>query len=97
MNKNIEITILYDYYKELLTEQQKKLFEAYYFENLSLGEISENETISRNAVHKQLKSIEEKLFFFEQKLHMKEKIRNLEEALKTYSQEIQERVLSIFK
>ncbi len=97
MNKSVEVTILYDYYKDLLTTKQRFLFEAYYFENLSLSEISENESISRNAVHKTIKSIEEKLFFFEQQLHLREKVLKLETLLKDYPKEFQEQVLSIFK
>ena len=36
---NIELTILYDYYGELLTSKQQLYFEDYYFNNLSLKEI----------------------------------------------------------
>ena len=40
----------------------------YYFNNLSLGEIADNLEISRNAVHKQIKSAEAKLKEYEEKL-----------------------------
>ena len=46
------IIILYDYYGELFNDKQKRYFEDYYFNNLSLGEISDNIGISRNAIHK---------------------------------------------
>ena len=58
MQKQILLTILYDYYGVLLTEKQQNYFKDYYFNNLSLSEISENNSVSRNAVHKQLKEIE---------------------------------------
>jgi uncharacterized protein len=64
------LTMLYDFYSELLTDKQKEYFEQYYFNNLSLSEISENLDVSRNAVHKQLKMIEEKLNDYEQKLEL---------------------------
>ena len=69
----VEITILYDYYSELLTEKQKLYFEDYYFYNLSLQEIAENNKISRNAVHKSLKDIVNKLNYYEEKLKLYEK------------------------
>ncbi len=70
MNERNELILLYDYYGELLSESQQKYFEDYYFNNLSLGEVSEELNISRNAVHKQLKSAIEKLYFYEEKLKM---------------------------
>ena len=73
---NIELTILYDYYGELLTSKQQDYFEDYYFSNLSLKEIAENYNISRNAVYNSLKEIEKKLIHYEEilKLYHKSKI-----------------------
>lgn len=71
------LIILYDYYGELLTDDNKKYFEDYYFDNLSLSEIAENNDISRNAVHKHIKNTEEKLSFFESKLKLYEKDKNV--------------------
>ena len=61
MNNRDYLIILYDYYSELFNEKQRSYFEDYYFNNLSLGEISDNIEISRNAIHKVIKNIEEKL------------------------------------
>ena len=61
MEDRIYLTMLYDIYGDLLTEKERKYFEAYYFDNLSLGEISENMDVSRNAVHKSIKLVIEKL------------------------------------
>jgi len=68
MDKRDELIILYDYYGELLNDDNKRFFEDYYFDNLSLKEIAENNDISRNAVHKHLKNSQEKLEFYELKL-----------------------------
>ena len=73
MEKFIYLNNLYDCYKELLTDKQKMYFEDYYFNNLSLSEIAENYDVSRNAVHNQLKIIEEKLEEFEFKLQISNK------------------------
>ena len=72
MENNIYISTLYDYYGELLTDKQKNYFESYYFDNLSLQEIAENEDVSRNAVHKTLTAIVDKLEYYEDKLHLYE-------------------------
>ena len=61
---NVELTILYDYYGELLTKKQQLYFEDYYFNNLSLQEIAEDYSISRNAVYNSLKEIEKKIILF---------------------------------
>lgn len=68
--------ILYDFYSSLFSIKQKEYFEDYYFNNLSLSEISENVGVSRNAIHKSIKSIEKKLFFYEDNLKLYKK--NLE-------------------
>ena len=70
MSEQEYIVILYDYYGELLSDMQKKYFEEYYFDNLSLSEISENEDKSRNAIHKCIKSVVSKLYFYEDKLKL---------------------------
>ena len=95
MEQQLYITILYDYYKELLTEKQQVYFEDYYFNNFTLSEISENYNISRNAVHKQLKEITNKLEEYEKKLKLYDKsqiikklIKNIDEKIKTKIEEI---------
>ena len=70
MDRVIYLNLLYDCYKELFTEKQQMYFEEYYFDNLSLSEIAENNDVSRNAVHNQLKIMEEKLIELEDKLKM---------------------------
>ena len=61
---------LYEYYKNLLTNKQRGYFEDYYFDNLSLSEIGENNNISRNAVSSQLLKIKEKLYEYEKALSL---------------------------
>lgn len=73
MEQNIVLCNLYDYYGVLLTEKQQKYFEDYYFDNLTLAEMSENYQVSRNAIHKSLKEVEEKLLEFESKLQLYDK------------------------
>ena len=75
------LIILYDYYGELLSEIQREYFEQYYFDNLSLSEISENDGKSRNAIHKCIKSSSIKLYEYEDKLRLYEKRCKLESIL----------------
>lgn len=75
------IIILYDYYGELLSNIQRKYFEAYYFDNLSLSEISENENKSRNAVHKSIKSVVKRLYEYEDKLKLYDKDEKLKKII----------------
>lgn len=89
MEKRDYLIILYDLYGELLNDKQQQYFEEYYFNNLSLGEISENLNISRNAVHKSLQSIEEKLQDYEEKLKLYKKSKIIYDIIeKESSQEI---------
>lgn len=65
MDKILYLSNLFDYYGELLTQKQQTYFKDYYFNNLSLAEIAENENISRNAAYKQIKDAENKLTYYE--------------------------------
>ena len=49
-NQTYRMTMLFDFYGELLTDRQKEFFDLYYNEDLSLSEIAENAGISRQGV-----------------------------------------------
>lgn len=83
MEERLYLINLYDYYGELLTDKQRDYFEEYYFNNLSLAEISENYDISRNAIHKQLKDVEGKLLHYESILSLYHKKQKIELLLNT--------------
>ena len=61
MEKTIYLINLFDIYGDLFTEKQKEYFIDYYFNNYTLQEISENNNVTRNAIHKSIKETEEKL------------------------------------
>jgi predicted DNA-binding protein YlxM (UPF0122 family) len=73
MEKIIEQGILYDFYGELLTEHQKKIYEAVVYNDLSLSEIAEDAGISRQGVHDLVKRCNKMLQDCEDKLHLIEK------------------------
>ena len=49
-NQTYRMTMLFDFYGEVLTPRQKEFFDLYYNEDLSLAEIAENYGISRHGV-----------------------------------------------
>lgn len=83
---------LYDYYCELLTDKQRKYFEDYYFNNLTLSEIAENNAISRNAIHKQLKEVVNKVMMYEEKLNLYNKRIKIEKIIEKLDKNIKEKI-----
>lgn len=92
MDKRIYLINLYDYYSELLTEKQKEYFELYYFNNLSLSEISENLKVSRNGIYKQIKEVENKLNLYENKLALFKKSLKIKEIIRPLDNKIKEQI-----
>ncbi len=95
MDNVLKYTELFDYYGNLLTEKEKKYFKDYYFENFSLSEIAENNGISRNAIHKQIKSAEQKLDEYEEKLNMIKRDLKIKKILNEIKDERVSKILEI--
>lgn len=85
--KNLEVSVLLDFYSELLTEKQRDVIDLYYNEDLSLAEIAEHENITRQGVRDSIKRGEQVLFEMESALRLAEKSRRLE----TVAQRLEER------
>ncbi len=68
MEKNVEISLLFGFYKNLLTVRQADTVDLYYNEDLSLAEIGEELGISRQGVRDNLKRAEQLLYDAEEKL-----------------------------
>lgn len=88
MEKRKLLNELFDLYGAMLTEKQKNNFFLYYQEDLSLGEIAEEDEISRNAVYDNLKRTEKLLFTMEEKLGFLEKKKTIKEELKLITKDI---------
>lgn len=65
--------LLYDFYGELLTDHQRRIYESAVYEDLSLKELSEEYGITRQGVHDLIKRCDKVLGEYENKLHMIEK------------------------
>ena len=77
MEEKIEQAYLYDFYGELLNEHQRRIYEDFVFNDLSLGEIASEEGISRQGVHDMIKRCNHILEGYEEKLHLVEKFLNI--------------------
>ena len=66
--KPLEMSLLFDFYGETLTEKQRELFDLYYNEDLSLAEIAEHAGITRQGVRDSIKRAEHALREMEEKL-----------------------------
>lgn len=70
VDKIVELSLLYDFYGELLKEHQKHIFEDYILNDLSLAEIADEEGISRQGVHDIVKRCTKLLMSYEEKLKL---------------------------
>lgn len=86
MIKDLNVSILLDFYANALTEKQKEVVEFYYNEDLSLSEIAEHVGISRQGVRDSIKRGEAVLFDLEQKLGLAERFGKLRKGLGIISQ-----------
>lgn len=73
MEHIVEQNLLYDFYGDLLTEHQRKIYESAVYEDLSLKELSEEYGITRQGVHDLIRRCDKILEGYEEKLHMVER------------------------
>ena len=71
--KIYEQTLLYDFYGELLTKHQQSIYEDAVYNDMSLGEIAEEQGISRQGVHDLIRRCDRILLEYEGKLHLVER------------------------
>ncbi len=76
------ISVLCDLYGALLTDKQCDMLRLFYDFDNSLGEISEQYGITRQAVHDSINKGEESLFGFEEKLHFLAKLESIKSQTK---------------
>ncbi|MDF2653598.1 MAG: hypothetical protein K0R19_72 [Bacillota bacterium] len=89
-DKMIEISMLYDFYGQLLTAKQKEILKLYHEDNYSLSEIAEEYGISRQGVHDAVKKAEKALHEYENKLGLVEKFMETEDAVSAIDVQIDE-------
>lgn len=81
MDKIYTQTMLYDFYGELLTEHQRRVYEDAVYNDLSLSEIAQEQGISRQGVHDLIKRCDRILQDYESKLHLVERFSKAKETV----------------
>lgn len=86
-----ELSLLFDFYGELLGEHKKQIFEDYVLNDYSLAEVAGEAGISRQGVHDIIKRCTRSLKEYEEKLHLVEKFEQTKKLvgdIKEISEEI---------
>lgn len=68
--KNLNLSLLLDFYGDILSDRQKDMLDMYYNDDFSLSEVADAFSISRQGVRSVLKKGENILFEMEDKLHL---------------------------
>lgn len=99
METKVKQAYLYDFYGELLNGHQRKVYEDFFFHDLSLSEIAEDEGISRQGVYDMIKRCSRALEGYENKLHLvdkflyiREKIGTIQNLARSYDETNQETI-----
>lgn len=82
------MSMLFDFYGDLLTDKQKELFDLYYNEDLSLTEIAEHAEISRQGVRDAIQRAETILRDTEDKVGLVRKYSGYEDKLLRIREEV---------
>ncbi len=88
-------SLLWDFYGKLLTQRQRQVMELYTQENFSLSEIAEEFSISRQAVHDNLRSGQKALVSYEEKLGLVARYLETEKVIGTIDQKIEKTIEKI--
>ena len=87
MEEKVTQTYLYDFYGELLNEHQRRIYEYFVFDDLSLGEIAAEEGISRQGVHDMVKRCTKTLAGYEEKFQSaKQKVETIHHLTQTFEE-----------
>ena len=79
--KTVQMTMLFDFYGDLLTEKQREYFDLYYNEDYSLSEIAENAGITRQGVHDIIARDENTVVETEKKTGLRKRFNDTNKAL----------------
>ena len=81
MAKNLEISLLLDFYGDVLTEKQRDVMEQYYNDDLSLAEIADNFGITRQGVRDSIKRGEGIILELEEKVGFAKRYRAVQQGI----------------
>lgn len=78
--KDLTVSLLLDFYGNLLPDKQLDMMEEYYGDDLSLSEIAENHGITRQGVHDNIKRAAAELKSYEEKLGLLKRFSDISDA-----------------
>ncbi len=81
LDEIVTLSILYDFYGELLSDHKKQIFEDYVLNDLSLSEIAAEQGISRQGVYDIVKRCTQELKEYEAKLSLASRFQSIKEKL----------------
>ncbi len=94
LEKTTRINFLFDFYHSLLTDKQRTYMNAYYLEDLSLGEIADIHNVSRQAIYDNVKRTEKMLEEYESKLQLFERFEKRMETIEELERTLQDAEVS---
>lgn len=80
--KDMRLSLLLDFYGEVLSRRRRELITLYYNEDFSLSEIAEHTGISRQGVRDSIKKSEQELLHLEETLGLASRFESLQKQLK---------------
>ncbi len=89
----VTLSMLFDFYGELLGEHKKQIFSDYILNDYSLSEIADHTGLSRQGIHDIIKRCTKKLKEYEEKLRLVEKFNSTKQKvnqIKRISEEIKQ-------
>lgn len=81
MEKNVQVGLLFEFYRNMLTPRQIECVDLYYNEDLSLAEISEHLGITRQGVRDNIKRAEHTMYDTEARLGLVARFLSIKERL----------------
>ena len=84
--ETVKMILLFDYYGDLLTDRQRLCLDMHYNQDLSLGEIAQELSISRQAVYDNLSRAEALLKNMEEKTGCVSRDRALRKAMRSIAE-----------
>ena len=84
MEEIVRQTLLFDFYGELLTKHQQRIYEEVVCNDQSCSEVAQQEGISRQGVHDLVRRTHQQLEDYEEKLHMMERFVELRREVRSF-------------
>ncbi len=88
MEKNVMISILFEYYGILLSKKQHDSIELYYEEDLSLTEIADLQNVSKQSISENIKRSEKALIEYEEKLGLYKRMSELQSLVDSLEEKL---------